>query len=158
MTITEALQIVGEELKQTMIETLKSNGSNDTGALGKSITYNVRTEEFSYQLVRTMLKYGVFVDQGIGRKPGERPPVKPIMEWIKNKSIPVPTGMTVTSFAHAIAGKIAKAGTDPRPRPFIAKSITTVLQTTGKKLLAEAGVNEIVASLDNELKDINIKA
>lgn len=158
MTINEALVEVGKELKQTMIETLKSNGSNDTGALGDSITYDVRTQEFSYQLVRTMLKYGIFVDQGIGRGPGERPPVKPIIEWIKQKKVPVPSGMSVTSFAHAIAGKIAKRGTDPKPRPFIAKSIDMVLQTTGKELLAKAGVDEIVASLDNKIQDVKIKA
>jgi len=70
MTITEALIRVGEELKQAMINQLKSNGSYNTGDLGNSITYSVVQRDYEYDLVRTMLKYGNYVDQGIGRGPG----------------------------------------------------------------------------------------
>lgn len=157
MTITEALIRVGDELKKTMIQTLKDNKSYNTGDLANSIAYEVRTGEFNYELVRTMLKYGDYVDQGIGRRPGERPPVKPLMEWIKMKNIPVPTGLTIDQFAFAIANKIAKRGTDPRPRPFITPSIQQVLSTTGKKLLTEAGVDTVLANIDGTLQDVKIE-
>ena len=117
MTITEALLRVGDELKSTMIQKLKDNGSYDTGALGNSISYDVRTQEFSYQLVRTMLKYGNYVDQGIGRGPGKQPPFQDIMDWLNRKKIPTPTGMKQEAFAFLIARKIGERGTDPKPRP-----------------------------------------
>ena len=158
MTIEEALLRVGEELKETMIATLKSNKSYGSGNLAKSIEYEVQVDNFEYQLVRTMLTYGIFVDQGDGRRPGTPPPVKPLIDWIKFKKIPVPQGMSVESFAFAIAGKIAKQGTDPKPRPFIAPSIQQVLQTTGRELLSEAGVDTVIANINNELKDIKISA
>ena len=157
MTIQEALVKVGEELKSTMIQTLKDNNSYNSGQLANSIMYDVRTREFNYELVRTMLKYGDYVDQGIGRGPGKRPPVKPLMEWIQRKSIPVPTGMTVKQFAFAIAQKIHDRGTDPRPRPFITPSIQQVMNTTGKELLQEAGVDTVVANINGTLEDINVR-
>ena len=157
MTITEALVKVGEELKATMIENLKDNKSYNTGNLANSIAYDVRTRECSYELVRTMLKYGDYVDQGIGRGPGKRPPVQPLMDWIQIKNIPVPTGLTVKQFAFAIAEKIHKRGTDPKPRPFITPSIQQVMRTTGKKILEEAGVDTVVANIDGTLEDINVK-
>ena len=158
MTIEEALLRLGDELKATMTETLKKNKSYISGDLAKSIEYDVRQQNFEYQLVRTMLTYGVFVDQGDGRHPGTPPPVQPLIDWIRFKNIPVPTGMSVESFAFAISKKIGKQGTNPKPRPFIAPSIQTVLQTTGKELLSEAGIYTIVANINNELKDIKISA
>lgn len=158
MTITEALIRVGEELKQAMINQLKSNGSYNTGDLGNSITYSVVQRDYEYDLVRTMLKYGNYVDQGIGRGPGKMPPVKEIIEWLKLKRIPVPTSMTIEAFAFIIARKIGKEGTDPRPRPFIAPSITKVLQTTGQELLSKAGVDTVIANINGQLQDISISA
>jgi len=158
MTITEALIRVGEELKQAMINQLKSNGSYNTGDLGNSITYSVVQRDYEYDLVRTMLKYGNYVDQGIGRGPGRIPPVREIMEWVQMKKIPVPSGLTLESFAFAIAKNIGKRGTDPRPRPFIAPSINKVLQTTGREILQKAGVDTVTVNINNTLQDIKITA
>lgn len=158
MTITEALLRLGDELKVAMTDQLKANKSYGTGELAKSISYEVNVNNFTYDLVRTMLTYGIFVDQGDGRRPGTPPPVQPILDWIKLKKIPVPKDMTTKAFAFAIAGKIAKEGTDPKPRPFIKPSINKVLTTTGKELLSEAGIDTIKANIDNKLKDIKITA
>jgi hypothetical protein len=164
MTIQQALVKVGEELKSTMIQTLKDNKSYNSGQLANSIMYDVRTREFNYELVRTMLTYGIFVDQGIGRGPGKRPPWDPktksfktIVDWIQAKKIPVPTKLTVEQFAFAIANKIKKRGTDPKPRPFITPSIQQVMRTTGKELLQEAGVDTVVANINGTLEDINVR-
>jgi len=158
MTIEEALLRLGDELKATMTQELKNNGSYYTGTLANSIEYQVREQDFTYQLVRTMLKYGDYVDQGIGRGPGKQPPVQPLIEWIKFKRIPTPTGMSVESFAFLIARKIGKQGTDPRPRPFIAPSIDSVLKTTGKELLTKAGIDQIVANINGKLQDVKLTA
>lgn len=158
MRIEEALLRVGDELKLAMIDKLKANGSYGSGALANSISYDVRTDQFSYELVRTMLTYGIFVDQGDGRRPGKRPPVTPIIEWLKAKKIPIPSGLKIEQFAFIIARKIGKEGTHPRPRPFIAPSIQLVLQTTGKDLLSQAGVDTVVANINGKLEDIQITA
>ena len=158
MTIEEALLRLGDELKATMTQELKRNGSYYTGDLAKSISYKVVQQDFTYDLVRTMLKYGDYVDQGIGRGPGKQPPVQPLIEWIKFKRIPTPTGMSVESFAFLIARKIGREGTDPRPRPFIAPSINYVLENVGKKLLSEAGIDQIVANINGKLQDVKLTA
>ena len=158
ITIEEALLRVGEELKQAMTAELKSNGSYYTGNLAGSIQYKVEQRDYEYNLIRTMLKYGNYVDQGIGRGPGRQPPVKEIIEWIQFKKIPVPSSLTIESFAFAIARKIGREGTNPRPRPFITPSINRVLQTTGKELLQKAGVDEVTVNINNELKSIKVTA
>ena len=158
MTLEEALLRVGEELKQAMTAELKSNGSYNTGNLANSIQYKVVQNQYEYDLVRTMLKYGDYVDQGIGRGSGKMPPVREIIEWIKLKRIPVPTSLTIESFAFAIAKNISKRGTDPRPRPFITPSITRVLQTTGKDILTKAGVDTVQANINGTLQDVKITA
>lgn len=156
MTIEEALLRVGEELKKAMTDQLKTNGSYNTGKLANSIQYKVEQNDYEYDLVRTMLTYGVYVDGGYGRKAGKQPPVKEIIEWIQFKKIPVPASLTIESFAFAIARKIGRMGTDPRPRPFIAPSINRVLTTTGKEIMSKAGVDTVVANIDGKLKDIKI--
>ena len=158
ITLEEALLRVGNEIKKTMQDELRSNGSYVTGDLGNSITYEVRQQKYEYQLVRTMLKYGDYVDQGIGRGPGKQPPVREIIEWIRLKRIPVPTNLTVESFAFAIAKNIGKRGTNPRPRPFIVPSINKVLQTVGKEIMTEASIDTIQVQIDGKLQDVKIKA
>lgn len=158
MTLEEALLRVGEELKQAMTDQLKSNGSYNTGNLANSIQYSVEQRDFEYALIRKMLKYGDYVDQGIGRGPGKMPPVMDIIEWIKFKRIPVPSTMTIEAFAFVIARKIGERGTNPRPRPFITPSINKVLQTTGKELLTKAGVDTVQANINGTLQDVKITA
>ena len=158
ITLEQALQRVGEELKATMQEELKSNGSYNTGDLADSITYEVRENGLEYQLVRRMLAYGNYVDQGIGRGPGKQPPVRDIMDWIQLKKIPVPANLTIESFAFAIANSIGKRGTNPRPKPFINPSISKVMRDMGDKLIGEGATNEIVAAVNEQLQSITVKA
>lgn len=48
-----------------------------------------------------------------GRRPGNRPPIAPLVEWVKNKFGYV--DQQATSTAYAIANKIANEGTDYYP-------------------------------------------
>lgn len=48
-----------------------------------------------------------------GRRPGNRPPIAPLVEWVQNKFGYV--GQQATSTAFAIANKIAKEGTEYYP-------------------------------------------
>lgn len=156
--IEEALLRVGEELKKAMTQQLKDNKSYGTGQLANSIEYSVQQKGFEFQLIRKMLEYGNYVDQGIGRGPGKPAPVQEIMEWLQLKRINIPAGLTMESFAFAIANKIGRVGTNPKPRPFISPSLQKVLRTTGKDILTEAGIQQLQANIENQLQDIKVKA
>ena len=158
ITLEQALERVGQELKEAMTAELKSNGSYNTGDLANSITYEVRQNGLEYELVRRMLAYGNAVDQGIGRGPGKQPPVRDIMDWIQLKRIPVPANLTVESFAFAIAKDIGKRGTNPRPRPFINPSISKVMRDIGDELIGEGATNEIVQAVNEQLQSIKVTA
>ena len=158
ITLEQALVKVGEELKLAMIEELKSNGSYNTGDLGDSITYEVRQNGLEYELVRRMLAYGNYVDQGIGRGPGKQPPVRDIVDWIQLKKIPVPSNLTIEAFAFAIANNIGKRGTNPRPKPFINPSISKVMRDVGENLIAEGATDEIVEAVNQQLQSIKVTA
>lgn len=158
MTLEQALQRVGEELKEAMTAELKSNGSYNTGDLANSITYEVRENGLEYELVRRMLAYGNAVDQGIGRGPGKQPPVRDIMDWIQLKRIPVPANISLEAFAFAIARNIGKKGTNPRPKPFINPSISKVMRDMGDKLIAEGATDEIVTAVNEQLQSIKVTA
>lgn len=59
--------------------------------------------------------YISFLFQGVGRRPGRRPPVQNIMEWIEDKGLQwsAPSGApyTVKQMAFQVANKIAERGT-----------------------------------------------
>lgn len=55
----------------------------ETGNLYQSIAFDVDIEGDSYTFKIIMADYWEYVDQG--RKPGKKPPIKPIVEWIQNK-------------------------------------------------------------------------
>ena len=121
-----------------MIAELKANGSYVTGDLANSIQYEVQIDQDGIGLARTMLKYGEYVDQGIGRGPGKMPPSQDIINWLTIKRIPIPQGLTTEQFAYLIARKVGKMGTHPKPRPFVAPSINAVLKGKGKGLITRS--------------------
>lgn len=57
--------------------------------------------------------YYLFVDKG--RKKGKRPPVRAILNWIRDEKISIPQGLTELSFAYAVANSIGNEGIKPRP-------------------------------------------
>lgn len=149
--IVKGLTELGNALTNAMIQTLKDNGSYNTGQLAASITYDIRKQGTTYQLVRSMLDYGVFVDEGRGRGPGKQPPVRPIMEWIRLKNIPIPRQMDIESFAYAISKNIGKRGTDPKPRPFITPSIESVLSSGTYDYVLDMIEKQVEEQIDESL-------
>jgi hypothetical protein len=57
--------------------------------------------------------YYTYVDKG--RKKGKRPPIKPIIDWVKRNKLEIPDGSSVESIAFAVANSIANDGLKPRP-------------------------------------------
>ena len=64
MTIKDALYKIGDLLKAQMGRTIQEQTSG-TGALERSISYEVRETPEGTQLVRTMNQYGNFLDSGV---------------------------------------------------------------------------------------------
>jgi len=64
------------------------------------------------QLVLILPDYAQYIDQG--RKKGSKPPIQPIIDWIKRKNIRV-RGITTRQLAFAISQSIASQGIQPRP-------------------------------------------
>ena len=83
--------------------------------------------------------YYTYVDKG--RKKGKRPPIKPIIDWVKENKLDIPEGSSAESIAFAVANSIAKDGV--KPRPFI------------EELQLEIGIqtrNYLVNVMNKELK------
>jgi hypothetical protein len=98
-SVTSALTLV--------LRTIKLQDSN----LRKSI--KVSTSKNG--LTVSMPDYAIHVDKG--RKSGKMPPIKDIMEWIREKRIKTAKGVSNRQMAFAIANSISKKGI--RARPFI---------------------------------------
>ena len=57
------------------------------------------------------------------------PPVRAIIDWIKQKRISIPMAMTPTQFAWAVAKNIEKKGQRfKKPKPFIQVSLDAVVE------------------------------
>lgn len=118
----------GQIIKGKMIENLRRNKSVGTGNLLRSIGVSTPEEPNERGNLETVLEikawYAELVDQGIdNRGPGKQPPVKPIQDWLRRKSISTPSGVTIEQFSFAIAKKIAKKGQRKRAYPFIQPAI-----------------------------------
>jgi len=124
-TVQKLQQQTGLVVQGKMIENLRKNDSVVSGNLLRSIKVNnTENQEVFTTIVTTNENYANWVDKGTGdRGPGKQPPIAPIEAWIKRKSISVPSGITIKSFAFAIAKKIAKKGQRKRPYPYIEPSI-----------------------------------
>lgn len=119
---TQTIKVISQEMKTN----LRNNRSIASGNLVNSIRTS-ETQEKQGSL-ETALEIGAWyaelVSEGTGdRGPGRQPPILPIEQWIKRKSINVPAGVTIKQFAFAIAKKVAKRGQNKRAYPFIEPSI-----------------------------------
>jgi len=148
MTKTEeALYEALERLSDIFVNELFDDKAVASGNLARSIKENNRVVETQegYDAILTMLWYGEVIDQGIGRRAGGIPPIRPIEEWIKRKSIPVPSAFkSPKQFAFAIARKVAKEGTKPKANHFIEEGFKVFENTFGQELSEAVGydINE----------------
>jgi hypothetical protein len=136
----EQLNRIGKALVEQMRENLSANGSDLTGKLSNSIGYEVTKDTSgNYTLQILMEKYGEYVDSGAERGPGKMPPVRAIQNWIVLRRIKVPTGLSLESFAWAIATNIGKKGQRfKKPKPFIEPAFETVYKNMMDDAMATA--------------------
>jgi hypothetical protein len=136
----EQLNRIGKALVEQMRDNLSANGSDLTGKLSNSIGYEVTKDTSgNYTLQILMEKYGEYVDSGAERGPGKMPPVRAIQNWIVLRRIKVPTGLSLESFAWAIATNIGKKGQRfKKPKPFIEPAFETVYKNMMDDAMATA--------------------
>lgn len=145
--IAKLLNLTGEKIADTMIDTLISKDKIATGNLVQSITYQSQQTEEGASVTISIPGYGKFVDEG--RKPGDKmPPIQPILEWIRVRRIRTPE-YTQPQLAWAIAKSIARRGI--RPTPFIENSIQFALSNFGNELDKIAGP-AIAADINEKIK------
>ena len=122
---------IGTLVVEEMVDRLFDNNSVVTGNLARSIKpgpTEISADGIITQPI-TLPLYGIYVDEGSERKKGGMPPVRAIIDWIKQKRISVPAAMTPTQFAWAVAKNIEKKGQRfKKPKPFIQVSLDDVVQ------------------------------
>tara|TARA_R110000782_G_scaffold120904_2_gene211952 strand:- start:3082 stop:3573 length:492 start_codon:yes stop_codon:yes gene_type:complete len=121
---------IGTLVVEEMVERLFDNNSVVTGNLARSIIPGPTTvtDGIINQPI-TLPLYGIYVDEGSERKKGGQPPIRAIIDWIKQKRISVPAALTPIQFAWAVAKSIEKKGQRfKKPKPFIEVSLNAVVE------------------------------
>lgn len=156
MTLKESLEKFGHNTVGDAIQTLTKMNKNVTGKLASSLSYTLINDDTAVDF--DMEYYGYTVDQG--RLIGKQPPIDAIEEWLKNRNLN-------TSLAYVIARSIGRKGIKPTYFFTDAFEKNNAIQTdelnnevdfTSILGLTDANdIDDILKSLDEELKDIEIK-
>jgi len=136
--ITKTMDALEAALQDTF-KRVDLDGSN----LAKRTEIEVKPSIEGFAVSVTAPDYIQYVDKG--RKAGKRPPIKDILDWIKEKNIPLSGGMTQEQLAFAISNSIGKYGT--RGKLFLDK-----LQDEMRLILVEEGTRKAIEDVRNTLK------
>lgn len=118
-----------DHIKQKKVT--KFGAVNASGDLADSVHYDIKDAVLRVYA----LSYIYYVENG--RKPGKRPPTKPIEKWIVDKGL-ILRDISVKSLAYLIARKIGEEG-------------TTAFKQGGTKLLSDIVDGEIRGQIQSEL-------
>ncbi len=102
----KASKIAETVLKVVEMVLSKANIQSDS-------TKNIKTEVDNSGIIITLPGHYKFIDAG--RKPGKRPPVNVILEWMSKERISIPSGMKPNQFAFLVSRSIGRRGVKPRP-------------------------------------------
>ena len=80
--IADVVERWAQSLVDELHESIRTKDLFASGVLDQSIQPNVEVADTKVLFQLIMADYYEYVDKG--RKPGKRPPTKPIFEWIKN--------------------------------------------------------------------------
>ncbi len=139
-----AMEKYGEALVIEIVQQLKDANKEATGALAKSVSYELVEALDKISVGIVALNYFDYVDGG-RRKGAKPPPSDAIIEWMKVKGIKgrnPKTGKFITqkSAAFAIARGISKNGI--KPTNVVKKSLKK-LRSLQAKLLTDAAVEDM---------------
>ena len=85
--LSQVLEDFATYLIQVARDNLSKNGTNASGTLADSMDYKIVIGEDRFTVYILMESYWDYVE--FGRKPGRRPPIWKIMEWIMVKPVQV---------------------------------------------------------------------
>jgi hypothetical protein len=138
-----ALEQLADDFVQFAIAELRSNGSYNTGRLARSIQLLTPKESANKISVGvSMLEYGFYVDSGAKRGRGKQPPIRPILEWIKQKSITPQRKITQVQLAYIIARTIgAKGQRFRKAKPFINSSLRNAVNANIQNIAFKGAVD-----------------
>ena len=102
--LSELVEAILKNFAEETIAGIKSRIPNVTGQSAESLGYRIVGTELT---IFSTMKYFTVLETG--RKPGKRPPISVIEQWIKDKPI-VPDGISTRSLAFLIARKIGEEG------------------------------------------------
>jgi hypothetical protein len=125
-----------------------------SGTLARSVQVQVQsTSNGNESLLIMMEEYGKYVQQG--RKPGKFPPIKPLIQWIKDRNLKgrdKKTGRYISdlSFAFGISRNIKKFGV--RPADFVYLSIEDILKNPKiTELLEGAAMSDLIKAIEGKI-------
>jgi hypothetical protein len=98
------VEAILKNFAEETIAGIKSRIPNVTGQSAESLGYRIVGTELT---IFSSLKFFTVLETG--RKPGKRPPISVIEQWIKDKPI-TPDGISTRSLAFLIARKIGEEG------------------------------------------------
>jgi hypothetical protein len=98
------VEAILKNFAEETIAGIKSRIPNVTGQSAESLGYRIVGTELT---IFSSLKFFTVLETG--RKPGKRPPISVIEQWIKDKPI-TPDGISTKSLAFLIAKKIGEEG------------------------------------------------
>lgn len=141
---------------------LEQKHKNASFELMQSISFDIEVIGLTYRFTIMMEDYWEWVDKG--RKPGKRPPLKPIIEWIFEKpSVKAAIGATSKGMKDM---KMAKLGDIVAPKPILAAALGIQkkigkLGTKGSNFFSDVVNDESILKLQQELsialgKDIEL--
>ena len=148
-----ALEQLASDYVEYAISQLKANGSYHTGKLARSIQLLTPMETPNKISVEvSMLRYGQFVDNGAERGAGKMPPVRPILEWIKQKNIRPQGKITQPQLAFIIARTIGSRGQRyKKAKPFIQSSMRNAVNNNIQNI-ANKGAIDIVKQIKQDFE------
>lgn len=112
MTLSEIVTAYLENKTSEIRSAYETAGRSASGGAGRSLSVKVAANGGRVVGTITGAHYWYYIEHG--RKPGKRPPIASIEQWIEDKRIPL-DGITKRSLAFLIARKIGSEGTKGTP-------------------------------------------
>jgi len=134
----------GRDYVKILTRELLRAGKDASGRLIRSINYKLVEDAEIIKLEILAEKYLEYVDKG--RKPGSYPPIKPLIEWVKIKNLPI-------NVAYGAQQNIFKFGIKPTN---IIQKVVKEFETspTLKRKYEEEVVNSIIKNINDKYKEI----
>ena len=144
------LEQYGDQVINEYRRKLYQGGSNASGLLGNSISFNVSADDGIYEVSLSIQEYWKYLEYG--RLPGKFPNIDAIRKWIQIKPI-IPRAYngklpSVDQLTFLISRKIAEKGIEPR------YYLNTTLDEITMQPLEDAVTQSLEKKLDEHLKQL----